>query len=269
MNLQRKLIKLHLILILALLFVLSFEIISRADQEDSNRTYVTTSKHGQYYAKSIPYERYGLKGITKVYQVSKNEDILIQTYDWYSPQIYLEGFTGTQEIYVIQMGPWHRGRKASAEHHAMAFYKNDRLLKKYSTLDIASTTNYIDTSVSHYTIFSKILGFRRPYGNQLVFDVETHGGRIHSFDTETGTLITEKEEVIRKQLYEAEVKIEQIKWKWYESNKEKISDINEVLITEEMLKRVAPKYFPDLPNGYRYVPDTKWKRVRFEEKQED
>ena len=79
------------ILLLVLLFQAT---LSRGDQEAPNRTYVTASKYGQFYAKSIPHERYGLKGSTRIYQVDEEEDILIQTYDWYSPQILLEGFTG-------------------------------------------------------------------------------------------------------------------------------------------------------------------------------
>jgi hypothetical protein len=108
--------------------------VAHADQEAGNRTYVTASEYGQFYAKSIPNGRYGLKGVTKVYQVGEKADTLIQTYPWYSPRIFLEGFTGMQTVYVVQLGPWHRGRKASYEHHAIALYKNDTLLKKYSTL---------------------------------------------------------------------------------------------------------------------------------------
>jgi hypothetical protein len=266
MKFRVKAIEALLISTLSTLFLICLNAVSHADEEAGNRVYVTASRYGQFYTKSIPHEGYGLKGITKVYRVGKKEDILIQTYDWYSPQVFLEGFTGSQDIYIVQMGPWHRGHKAITEHHAIAFYKNDKLLKKYSTLDIAGTENNVSRSVSHYTIFSEVLGFRRPFGNQLVFDLENHEGNILSFDAETGTFITKEEEIIRKQLYEAEVKIGQIKWKWFESNKEKIPNINEILITEEMLKSFSPE---DLPEGYRYIPDTMWKRARFEKVQED
>lgn len=269
MRFPTRLTKPRLVLILVSLFTVSFAITALADQEASNRVYVKASTYGQFYAKCIPHERYGLKGTTKVYQVGKEEDVLIQTYDWYSPRIFLEGFLGTPRVYVVQMGPWQRGRKASAEHHAIAFYKNDKLLKKYSTLDIAGAEDNVSSSVSHYTIFSKVLGFRRPFGDQLIFDVETHGGRIISFDTETGTVITKNEEAIKTQLHKAETKIGQLKWKWHESKKGEISNINEVLITEEMLKEFAPKDFPDLPEGYRYIADTMWKRAKFKKAQEE
>ena len=62
--------------------------LSFADREAGNRVYVTASEYGQFYAKSVPSESYGLKGTTKVYQVMEEEDVLIQTYDWYSPRIF-------------------------------------------------------------------------------------------------------------------------------------------------------------------------------------
>ncbi|MFQ5545979.1 MAG: hypothetical protein ACE5FE_08370 [Acidiferrobacterales bacterium] len=242
-------------------------VVAYADQEAGNRTYVTASEYGQFYAKSIPHERYGLRGVTKVYQVGDKVDTLIQTYLWYSPRIFLEGFTGTQTVYVVQLGPWHRGHQASREHHAIAFYKNDTLLRKYSTLDIVGSAENVSFSVSHYTVFAKILGFRRPFGNQLVFDVEGHKGRLFSFDTETGALLPKEEGDVKKQLYEARVKIGQIKWRWYEKNKDKMANINEFVITEEILRQFAPTDFPDLPQGYRYLPGAMWKPIRFQGEQ--
>ena len=253
-----------LVFIISLLLFLGFDVDARADQEAGNRTYVAASEYGQFYAKSIPHQRYGLKGVTKVYQVGEKADTLIQTYPWYSPRIFLEGFTGTKTVYVVQLGPWHRGHKASHEHHAIAFYKNDTLLKKYSTLDIVGSAENVSFSVSHYTVFAKILGFRRPFGNQLVFDVEGHSGELLSFDTETGALLTKAEEDVKKQLYEARTRIGQIKWRWYEKNKDKMANINEFVITEEILRQFAPTDFPDLPQGSGYQPDTMWKPIRFQ-----
>lgn len=257
-------LKSALVLVTSLSLFLGFYAFTYADQEAGNRTYVTASEYGQFYAKSIPDERYGLKGVTKVYQVREKEDTLVQTYPWYSPRIFLEGFTGTQTVYVVQLGPWHRGHKASHEHHAIAFYKNDTLLRKYSTLDIAGRVENVSFSVSHYTVFAKILGFRRPFGNQLIFDVEGHNGELLSFDTETGALLTKAEEDVKKQLYKARTRIGQIKWRWYEKNKDEMVNINEFMITEEILRQFAPTDFPDLPQGYRYLPGKMWNPTRFQ-----
>jgi hypothetical protein len=249
--------------VLSFFFLLSSATLpALADEEAANRAYVTASKYGQFYAKSVPHESYGFKGVTRVYQVTGEEDRLIQRYDWYTPKLFVDGFGAT--IYVVQMGPWHRGHLASPDEHAIAFYKDDRLLKKYSTLDIAGAKDNVSSSVSHYTVFSGEPVFRRPFGNHLIFDIKTHTGETLSFDTETGLIISKEEEGIKKRLYEAVVKIARLKWRWYESNKEKISDIKGLLITRDVLMKFSPKEFPALPDGYRYIPDTMWKPIRFE-----
>jgi hypothetical protein len=235
-----------------------------ADQEAGNRAYVATSAYGQFYAKSVPREPHGLKGSTRIYQVGDPDDVLLHTYDWYSPQIFLEGFLGTREVYVVQTGPWHRGARASADDLALAFYKNGRLIRRYSTLEIAGRPENVSASVSHYVVFRRLAGFRRPYGNQLVFDAERHDGQALTFDADTGATLSRAEEGLRKQIYDAEVQVEQIKWKWYEANRTRLANPDSVVITEQMLRAVAPPDFPPVPPGYRYVPDTMWRRARFE-----
>jgi hypothetical protein len=235
-----------------------------ADQEAGNRSYVAASASGQFYAKSVPHEPYGLKGSTRIYQVGDPDDVLLHTYDWYTPQIFLEGFLGTRDVYVVETGPWHRGAQASPGHLALAFHKNGTLVRQYSTLEIAGRPENVSASVSHYVVFRRLAGFRRPYGNQLVFDVELHDGRALTFDVDTGAMLSRAEEAFRKQIYDAEVRVEQIKWKWYEANRTRTPNPDGVVITEQMLRAVAPPDFPQLPAGYRYVPDTMWRRARFE-----
>jgi hypothetical protein len=235
-----------------------------ADQEAGNRSYVAASASGQFYARSVPEESRGLKGHTRIYQVGDPDDVLLHTYDWYSPQIFLEGFLGSRDVYVVATGPWPRGAQASPGDLALAFYKNGRLIRRYSTLDIAGRPDNVSASVSHYVVFRRLAGFRRPYGNQLVFDAERHDGQALTFDADTGATLSRAEEAVRKQLYDAEVRVEQIKWKWYEANRTRIANPDGVVITEPMLRAVAPADFPRLPAGYRYVPDTMWRRARFE-----
>jgi hypothetical protein len=235
-----------------------------ADQEGGNRTHVTASESGQFYAKSMPLAPYGLEGSTRIYQVGDPDDLLLHTYDWYTPRIFLEGFAGTRDVYVVQTGPWPRGARASSGHLALAFYRNGVLIRRYSTLDIAGRPENVSASVSHYAVFRRLAGFRRPYGNQLVFDAELHDGRSLTFDADTGAIWSPAEASLRKQLYDAEVRVEQIKWKWYEANRTRIANPDAVVLTEPMLRAVAPADFPRLPAGYRYVPDTMWRRARFE-----
>ena len=249
-------------IIYSLFFLILTTTAALADDEASNRAYVTASEYGQFYAKSVPHESYGLKGITSIYRVSEGEDILLQTYDWYSPRLFLEGFGDT--VYVVQMGPWHRGRSANATDHAVAFYKNDKLLKKHSTLDVVGIEDNVSNSESHYRVFSGEPRFRRPFGDKLFFDIKTHNGKPLLFNTETGFLIGKEEKAFKKHLYEAEMKISQMKWQWYGKNQETIPGITELLITEELLRKISPGDFPSLPEGYRYTPDTIHSPVRIE-----
>jgi hypothetical protein len=235
-----------------------------ADQEAANRVYVTAGQYGQFYAKSIPDEAYGLKGQTKVYRVGKDRDTLLTTYPWYSPEVFLAGIGGSRDVYVVQMGPWHRGQEAGTGDPAIAFYKDGRLLRNYSTLEIAGDKDHVSRSVSHYTVFSELPGFRRPFGNQIVFDAKTHDGTVLSFDAETGALYPKEAEAAGKLLYEAQIQIARIKRKWYQQNKETLLTVETEPVTEEILKGFAPDEFPPLPEGYRYVPDTVWEPVQFE-----
>ncbi|NND64985.1 MAG: hypothetical protein HKM24_03375 [Gammaproteobacteria bacterium] len=223
---------------------------------------MTASQWGNFYAKSVPSERYGLKGSTKVYQVTNNDDLLLHSYDWYSPQIYVDGFVSS--VYVIQMGPWQRGHEASEDHHAIAFYKNDQLLKKYSTKEIIEMGATIQASVSHYTVFSEVVGFKRPYGNQLIFHVKTHSDDMLSFDVDSGLLTSQTEQDLNARFYDANTKIQAIKWQWYQANQDNLNNIKDVVITRTMLEEAASGKFPSLPNGYRYIPDTMWQKPTFE-----
>jgi len=270
---------------LALVFWLPATATLQADQEGANRVHVTAGQFGGYYAKSVPFESYGLKGVTKIYQAQADEDRLVQSFDWYSPQIALIGLPANGgTVYVVQLGPWHRGREARAEHHAIAFYKNGTLVKAYSTLEIAGSPDNVSASTGHYRVFSKLIGFRRPFGNQFIFDIErVESNRrrvlpvrpdqevsqeqppvILSFDTETGLLITKEEEALKKLLFDAESAIASIKFKWYQAQKDTIPDIKEVLITEEILRETAAGELPVLPEGYKYVAGKIWDPVKFE-----
>ncbi|MCA9398606.1 MAG: hypothetical protein KC618_02570 [Candidatus Omnitrophica bacterium] len=246
-------------ILLAFLFYFTLSSIGFADEEASNRTYVKSSEYGQFYVKSVPAESYGLAGKTRVYWVKDEQDQLLFTYDWYSPELYIYGFAPGSPVYVVKFGPWHRGHLANHNDLAIAFYKNDQLLKEYSTLDIVKDDKNVSTSVSHYTMFKKRMGFRRPWGNQIIFDVQTLDDKILSFNTETGELISQEEEALGKRFYDIQTKISQIKWQWYEKNKETIENVNDYDITEADLKKIDPDNYPIPPEGYKIMPNKMWK----------
>lgn len=245
-------------IIAVLLFLLAAANTAFADEEAGNRAYVQSSEYGLFYGKSVPAEPYGLKGKTQIFQVIPEQDQLLYTYDWYSPEIFISGFTAGPTVYVVKFGAWNRGHVATSQDLAVAFYKNDKLLKEYSTLDIAQNENNVSASVSHYTVFNKKLGFRRPWGNQLIFDVERDNSEVISFDLETGEIISPDDEKLHEKIYQTVTQIEQLKWKWHELKKGIINDIDQYEITEDDLKAVDPDNYPKAPEGYKIVPHKMW-----------
>jgi hypothetical protein len=178
----------HAAIALALLIGLFLALSLRADDEAGNSTYVKSSTHGERYAKCVPGERYGSKGATRIYLVRDEQDVLETTYEWYTPTIYLHGTDRGGS--VVRFGPWHRGRKASQDDLAVAFYLSGKLLRQYSTLDIAGRDN-VSQSVSHYQVFGKVIGYRHVEGadwNTWAFDVEGINGKVISFDAKTGEI---------------------------------------------------------------------------------
>jgi hypothetical protein len=166
------------------IIVLAGTVLTRADEEAGNRVYVRSAQYGARYAKCIPSGSYGTNGQTQIFLAAKTNDILEATFDWYSSDIYLDD-RGS----VVRFGPWHRGMSASTNDLAIAFYLHKKLLKSYSTLEIAGSATNVSLSMSHYRVFGKIAGYRWIKGNDYAFDVTRSDGRQLSFDVRTGEII--------------------------------------------------------------------------------
>lgn len=170
-----------------------------ADQEASNLPHLAVDEHGRCYAKSVPAERYGQLGSTKVYIVEASEDRLVHTFDWYASELYIACNTSAPgkppSIAVVRMGPWHRGHGASKKDLAIAIYWSGELVAAYSTLEISGTPENVSRSVSHYTVFRRAMGFeyvdKRPVWertdwSQYEFVLEGTSGQRIAFHAATG-----------------------------------------------------------------------------------
>ncbi len=181
----------HIVTILVLVMVSS---IALADQEGPNELYVTGN--GPFYLKCIPAEalRDREKGKTMVYLAGKESDTLIHTFDWYSPRAFITGWGGGTS--VIRLGPWPRGSKASASDLGIAFYRDEKLVARYSTLDLAGNEGNVSVSVSHYGVIKDVIGIVRVYEKkgedilsadpEYAFEIVLHDGRRLLFDIHTG-----------------------------------------------------------------------------------
>jgi hypothetical protein len=143
--------------------------------------------YGDHYAKCIPSANYGNAGETRIYLAQKDVDTLEFKFNWYAPDLKLQGTAWG--ISVVRFGSWPRGHEVSTNDLAVAFYLNDKLLKSYSTRDLVARPDDVQMSVSHYTVIKEIKGYRWIKENDWVFDLVTHSGRQLSFDVRTGELV--------------------------------------------------------------------------------
>jgi hypothetical protein len=178
---------------LVLLLVAVLPAALAADDEASNVPVIAVDQWGRCYAKSVPSESYGSAGSTRVYAVTARADVLLDSYSWYANQIRLAcnvSAPGEQSgTSIVQFGPWARGQKASEQALALAFHFRGRLLRRYSTLDIAGSPDGVSASVSHYTVIRQVDGYKTNASNRLVFEVVTVDGRRLTFEPTTGELV--------------------------------------------------------------------------------
>ena len=170
---------------IAVLLLVSGGIV-HADDEAVNRPVVRSSQYGIIYAKSIPDESYGQKGKTKVFSVGRENDALTSEYDWFADEIHLGG---AGDATLIRFGPWHRGRKPQDDHLAIGIYRNGKVIKEYSTVEIEKMGGGMSESVSHYQVFGERIGFRWLKGNTYVYEVKGVSGKVLTFDLDTGNII--------------------------------------------------------------------------------
>jgi hypothetical protein len=181
-----------------------------ADQEASNYPHVVAGPYGRCYAKSVPDHLYDpsdgprQQGLTEVYRVGPRDDVLLHRFDWFSQGLFVRCRPGRDTL-VVRLGPWHRGHDPRPDHLAIAFYESGKLLKSYSTLDIAgdapaeegSLSKYrnVAASVSHYTVFASGPQMARVtttaggvFQDDWVIRATTLDGRALTFDVASGEL---------------------------------------------------------------------------------
>ncbi len=217
--------------------------------------YITTGTGGGFYAKSVP-ELNGTAGVTRVYRTKAAEDLLIQTYPWYSPHLALDGWFAGNEVYVVRLGL--DDSTVTDGEHTLVFHKNDKLLKSYSFSALSDLAKKISGTPGE-SIRIRAKQFRRPFGNQLIFDIDWIDGTDLAFNVETGEAVTPDEEALLEQLYNAKKQISKLQQAWHDQH-----DDRRHLITEDELRAINPEGFPELPHGYRYVPGLFWEPVVLE-----
>jgi hypothetical protein len=171
--------------------ILSFARFARADEEVANRPYIRVGQSGTCYAKAVPSAPQGTGGTTTVYSVEADGDKPLYSFSWYASSLSIECPPGPvyqdSAISLVRMGEWPRGHKAAASQLAIAFYVRNRLVKQYSTLDIAGSPENVVASKSHYRVIDHVLGYG--LADSKVFQIVTVDSRTLIFDPFTGDLV--------------------------------------------------------------------------------
>ena len=151
-------------------------------------------KYGKDY--KIEKEAFGV-----AYKVGEDGSFkeLYRTKGWYS----FEVFVSRDGRNLVRMGPWSVGSEPSKDDLAIAFYKDGKLLKQYSTEELVKDESKVIASVSHYfwqapspvdddVTDAERLKLRLHLDYTNTFNLHTIDGWTYTFDVTTGKIKSTK-----------------------------------------------------------------------------
>ena len=167
-----------------------------ASKPVANFPYVHSGLGGRFYVRCIPDDQKGEKGSTILFRVNKDEDVIVDQYDWYSPKGVILGWSPIAGKVAIMR----RGGQSSQDHKKQvefSFYIGGEYLKIYTTHDLMA----MGAKVS----FKSLDGSKRPdieflecqqipRTNEYVFRVKISDNKTIKFDILTGELYKENVE---------------------------------------------------------------------------
>ena len=121
---------------------------------------------------------------------------LYRTTDWYSFEVHVS----MNGRHLVQMGPWNGGSTPKTNHLAIAFYRDGKLLKSYSTAELIRDPQQVDTTVSHYDwrapsrraklTEGQVLQLQPKLSYDDKFTLHTIDGWTYVFDATTGAIVS-------------------------------------------------------------------------------
>jgi hypothetical protein len=166
--------------ILSAAALVAFAVHARADKA-SNRPYVQSGPDGALYARCIPNALTGSAGSTRVYNVGREKDDLIETYDWYAEGGVSLGWSPIAGKVAVM------ARRNGAE---LSFYLGDKLLASYTLGDLGKLGVEVGkrrtTAGPEVQSEFRVVGCEQvPGTNDYDFVIESKGKRL-AFDILTG-----------------------------------------------------------------------------------
>lgn len=124
---------------------------------------------------------------------------MYRTDGWYSSQV----FVSRDGHYLVQMGPWPMGDHPDKTDLAIAFHKDGKLLRSYSTADLIKGTSKVEATISHYQWLAparrraSLIGadwrdFVPVLNYDNIFTIHTIDDLTYEFDATTGNIKSTK-----------------------------------------------------------------------------
>jgi hypothetical protein len=151
--------------------------------------YVQSGPDGVFYARCVPADCG--PGSTKIFRVLGDTDKLVDSYDWYSPDGVVLGWSPIEGKVAVMClhGSGRDPGKPAAGQPEFSFHLGGKLLKSYTTrelVDLGAEESALPQG-GRGAVY-KVVGCEQvPGTNRYLFVVEVKGGRRISFDITTGT----------------------------------------------------------------------------------
>lgn len=169
--------------------LLTFAPIAWTDMEAPYESYGITSSYGNYYYKMIPdrpYDSESGSGICYKAIFGIPYKNLWKTNGWYARETYLSN----DGKYLVRVAPWHSGIRPNDSDVGVAFYKEGKLIKSYSTNILVKDKRKALLTASHYKFRSHVPSKFEARKNRFTF--VSIDCIEHIFDITTGEIISQK-----------------------------------------------------------------------------
>ena len=132
------------------LLVLCILSVARSDEEWAPFGHVTSSPSRQLYFRMVPPrgDTPGRGALYRVGQTGQDEKVW-SVKGWYAQRVFVPDDGRS----LVRLGDWPRGLAPKDSHLGVAFYRDGKLVKEYSTKDLIQDVSKVRPSVSHYQFF--------------------------------------------------------------------------------------------------------------------
>jgi hypothetical protein len=169
---------------------------------------VAMEEAGPIYARCIPEEKDGNKGLTQIMMVQKEGDKVVTSYDWYNRNGLVLGWSPVAgKVAVMRLRQ--EERLPQEKQIEFSFYLGDRLLRSYTTADLVKLgagteldAAAVERGINEFTkrAVYRVDGCRQVWNtNDYFFSVKLDATRTLAFDILTGDLCRIEKDGDRKQ----------------------------------------------------------------------